>query len=67
MKGGQFQNLLKIQNQNKPKRNNMAKQTKTFIAKPSDKSTAVPGNTTRTEKFGRTIVKPVSVKKGKDQ
>lgn len=67
MKGELFLNLLKLPNQKNQKRNNMAKQTKTFIAKPSDKSTAVPGNTTRTEKFGRTIVKPVSVKKGKDQ
>ncbi|WP_255562547.1 hypothetical protein [Pedobacter sp. D749] len=39
--------------------------TKMMVEKANDKSTEKPGSTLKTEKFGRTMTKPVNVKKPK--
>jgi hypothetical protein len=42
------------------------KETRLFVTKPTDKQQTKPGLILKTEKFGRTLSKPVNVKKDKD-
>jgi len=59
--------LFRLKRSNHLNQNNMAKkETRLFVTKPTDKQQTKPGLILKTEKFGRTLSKPVNVKKDKD-
>lgn len=64
MKAGRWQRSLS-QNLRKTINKMGTEKTKMMVEKANDKSTEKPGSTLKTEKFGRTMTKPVNVKKPK--
>jgi hypothetical protein len=67
MKAEPCPNLCRLKLSNHLNLNNMAKkETRLFVTKSTDKQQTKPGLILKTEKFGRTLSKPVNVKKDKD-